>query len=183
MERNVRAPRLDFLHEASTASNLLDSLFDWQSALNYGKSNNAFDKVCHRRPLIRLQYLRVSGPLLDWLNLCEGAYDRSTLQFFDRHHCRSGVPQKSVLSPFLFLSYTLDLSTFLRDKNSNVCSQHTVSPTKMSEWMTLLDSQSTSVSAPYCKWGRDFPPNCEISGSILESCSKLKDLGVLLRTI
>ncbi|KAK6052623.1 hypothetical protein COOONC_09873 [Cooperia oncophora] len=99
-----------FLSGASTVSNLLDSLFDWQSALNNGKSvdivfvdlSKAFDRVCHRRLLVKLQHLGISGQLLDWLrSFLNQRYMTVKVRhsFSDRHHCQS--------------VYTLDLPAYI----------------------------------------------------------------------
>ncbi|KAK6035759.1 hypothetical protein COOONC_26736, partial [Cooperia oncophora] len=108
-----------FSSGASTVSNLLDSLFDWQSALNNGKSvdivfvdlSKAFDRVCHRRLLVKLQHLGISGQLLDWLrSFLNQRYMtvRVRHSFSDRHHCQSGVLREA-----FYRLYTLDLPAYI----------------------------------------------------------------------
>ncbi|KAK6035050.1 hypothetical protein COOONC_27441 [Cooperia oncophora] len=67
--------------------------------------SEAFDKVCHRRLLIKLQHLGISGQLLDWLrSFLNQRYMTVKVRhsFSDRHHCQSGVPQgKRFITVFL----------------------------------------------------------------------------------
>ncbi|KAK6055374.1 hypothetical protein COOONC_07121 [Cooperia oncophora] len=64
-----------------------------------------FDLVCHRRLLVKLQHLGISGQLLDWLrSFLNQRYMtvRVRHSFSDRHHCQSGIPQGGILSSLLF---------------------------------------------------------------------------------
>eukprot|EP00111_Clytia_hemisphaerica_P006322 TCONS_00018317-protein len=74
--------------------------------------SKAFDKVCHRKLLLKLEHYGIHGTLLKWIadflnNRSQCVAVRGTLS--KRIAVTSGVPQGSVLGPLLFLVYINDM--------------------------------------------------------------------------
>lgn len=74
--------------------------------------SKAFDKVCHRKLLLKLEHYGIRGALLTWIqdflsNRSQCVAVRGTLS--RRIAVTSGVPQGSVLGPLLFLVYINDM--------------------------------------------------------------------------
>ena len=70
--------------------------------------SKAFDKVCHRKLLIKLKHLGITGSLLaritDFLrDRTQSVVVRGT--FSEKIAVKSGVPQETVLGQLLFLTY------------------------------------------------------------------------------
>lgn len=109
-----------FLPGVSTTTNILDSIFDWNLALNHGcctdlifnDLSKAFDRVNHVKLIHRLYQVGIDGNLLKWFrSYLHERYMTVKIggKFSDRHHC-CGVPQGGALSHLLFLIYTMDFA-------------------------------------------------------------------------
>ncbi|EYC38446.1 hypothetical protein Y032_0715g1767 [Ancylostoma ceylanicum] len=114
-----------FTHGASTTTQLIDTAYDLNLALNSGKSidviyidlSKAFDRVNHSKLLYRLEQIGVENYLLKWLSSYlsnRHMYVKVENSFSRRYPCPSGVPQGGVLSPLLFLAYCHDLPSVLK---------------------------------------------------------------------
>ena len=109
----------------STSHLLLASVQDWAKALEGRDSCHclfldfakAFDSVPHRRLLLRLQSLGISGQLLR--RTCSFLTTRSQRvvvngQFSEWLLVDSGVPQGSILGPLLFILYVDDIKSIVQ---------------------------------------------------------------------
>ena len=99
---------IDFIDEIQRCMNArqqTDSLF-----IDFSKT---FDTVPHRRPLNKLQFYGVRGPVLHWISswltdrhqrvIADGESSSATFVI-------SGVPQGTILGPFMFLVYINDIN-------------------------------------------------------------------------
>ncbi|VDL64430.1 unnamed protein product [Nippostrongylus brasiliensis] len=200
-----------FLPGASTSTNLIDAYYDWCSALSVQKSvdivyfdlSKAFDKVSHPMLLNKMQRLGVGHNVLSWVKsyLSERyMVVRVKKSFSSTHCCTSGVPQGGVLSPLLFLIYTLELSALLKSspdigvqiyaddvkiygvynsRNSeSVRTALQTSITKMNEWALEQKIPLNLKKCAVMHLGTIDASDYEVAGLKLNRCDSSRDLGI-----
>lgn len=211
----IPAEQHGFLPGASTLTNLLDSYYDWTCALNEGKFldifyfdlSKAFDRVSHSKLLTCLQSLGVHGNLLKWLEsyLHERYMTvRVKNSYSTRYQCTSGVPQGGVLSPLLFLMYTIELPMLLKthpdirvqmyaddiklycaytqDSSSEISSALRTSIARLVSWTSDHSIPLNLNKSMVLHLGGSNVTEYEINGVKLNSCSLARDLGVTIDT-
>ena len=193
-----------FLSGRSTILQLLHVMDEWTNILDAGGTIDvcymdfmkAFDKVPHRRLIIKLHNHGIQGKLLDWIrSFLEHRQQRMVIngQYSTWSNVTSGIPQGSVLGPLLFVIYINDLpdtvlsQVFLFADDTNASDRHTFQEdiSKLQEW---ADKWLLKFHPDKCKLmtiGRDPPTEyytmySEDKGLIpMANVQSEKDVGVI----
>ena len=194
-----------FRNKRSCLTNLLDFLYDILNYYDESKAvdiiyldfQKAFDKVPHKRLLIKLKSLGIQGEVLQWVeNWLSNRKQRVVIngKASNWTNVTSGVPQGSVLGPVLFLVYINDIdegvtgiiSKFADDTkiaNSVVSNEQTKEMQnnldKLSEWgqtwqMSFNENKCKVMHIGY----RNEKAKYILNGTQLKSVDSQVDLGV-----
>jgi hypothetical protein len=194
-----------FMKGRSCFTNLLSVYHKWISELDDGNSidvvyldfEKCFDKISHSKLIYKLDRIGLPGIFIQWVK--EFLSGRTSVvrvgdSFSNHFQITSGVPQGSVLGPFLFLLYASDLNSSLECNMLQFADD-----TKLfaeSRLHTLLQSDLDNISK-WCKeWSLSLsvqkchvlqlgsggqPNNYLITGVSLEHVKSEKDLGIHLQ--
>lgn len=152
---------LDFFE---TVTNELDDGNDVD--LIYLDFSKAFDKVPHKRLLLKLEAHGIGGEVGRWIeNWLAGRRQRVVVEskFSEWSKVKSGVPQGSVLGPILFLIYINDLDKNIKSKINKFADDCKLGkPVSCKEDVEILRQDLKNLS----KWAEDWQMNFNI-----EKCS------------
>ena len=185
---------LDFFHE-------MFSIYDKSRAIDilYLDFRKAFDKVPHKRLILKVRSLGIGGKVADWIeDWLRNRKQRVVIngRASGWRNVTSGVPQGSVLGPLLFIMYINDLdiglvskiSKFADDTKLGVNANCSEAVEHLKEDLRKLGEWSLKWQMPFnvdkCKVMHIGHKNKNVSYSLLgteiESSQQEKDLGVII---
>ena len=205
----IKSSQHGFMKNKSCLTNLLEFLHFVTNEVDSGDAvdviyldfQKAFDKVPHKRLLLKLEAYHVTGHVSKWISSwLNGREQRVMLNgnMSEWSSVISGVPQGSVLGPLLFTVYINDidsavvskLSKFADDtKMFNTVSRQGNSATLQSdltnlfhwstEWQMLFNLNKCKV----VHFGKqDVKASYSIGGVVLDAVDCEKDLGVMVQS-
>ena len=197
-----------FMPGRSTTTNLLQicqfvsSALDRRSQVDviYTDLSKAFDSICHKRLIMKLNRLNFHSSLVLLISSYLGnrSFYVTYNGFSSTHHkCSSGVPQGSILGPFLFLlyindlissincpilAYADDIKIFSEIKDISDCIALQSSLEKIDNWskcngLHLNINKCAVVRYSKCRIKVNF--NYSVDSTDLKVVSEVKDLGVI----
>ena len=209
LEHNLFSEKqFGFLSKRSTVTQLLQILDTWTNQLEMGGQidviytdlEKAFDKVPHHLLLKKLQNYLVDNKVKEWIAsfLCNRRQRVGISNSFSSwRSVVSGIPQGSILGPFLFLVYINDIVSTCDDETSMFlyaddtklfryvgCPQDSkILQTDLQSLHKWIKEWLLSLNIEKCKivsYGRQKQDtNYEIDGTQLERVTNIKDLGVI----
>jgi hypothetical protein len=195
-----------FRLKRSCLTNLLDFNYEVIKAhekhkavdIAYLDFQKAFDKVPHKRLLIKLNSMGIQGNLLQWVeNWLDCRSQRVVINgaYSDWTEVTSGVPQGSVLGPTLFLCYINDIDKCVTNYISKFADDTKImSPSESHEKCDVLQRDIISLNNWANKWQMCFNvEKCKImhvgnknigyqysmNGKHLSETKSERDLGVV----
>lgn len=203
-----------FRQQHCTTQQLLVFLSDVHCSLNDHKCSQcdviyldfkkAFDSVPHQELLMKLWKTGIVGSLWKWFR----EYLSNRYQYVCINNCKSstlpvvsGVPQGSILGPFLFLIYINDLSSSIKHSkiflfaDDTKCLRPICSPQDhillqsdldvlslwSTDWKLMFNETKCSIMSIFSHASPDHSdPQTEylINGQAISSCNQQKDLGI-----
>ena len=160
-KRSCDTQLLTTYHEISVALNNQDVKQVDAIVLDFAK---AFDKVPHKRLLMKLKYYGITGPIYSWIRaflsnrtqhvVIDGIASDSSL-------VTSGVPQGTVLGPILFLIYINDLPESLKYSSARLFADDSLifRIIKTFEDCILLQKDLEALEAWENMWQMQFRPD------------------------
>ena len=159
----------------------------------------AFDKVPHKRLLLKLEALGIGGELLDWIECWLGNRQQRVIiggESSAWQEVTSGVPQGSVLGPVLFIVYINDIDEgilnrilkFADDTKvvGRVTSEQEVKELhedlgRIFEWSEKWLMPFNEGKCRVMHMGRNNrEERMDLNGKVLQVVSEEKDLGVII---
>ena len=196
-----------FRNKRSCLTNLLDFSYDILNQYDESKAvdiiyldfQKAFDKVPHKRLMVKLESHGIQGDVLRWIeNWLNNRKQRVVIngKASEWTSVTSGVPQGSVLGPVLFLIYINDIdegitsiiSKFADDTkiaNSVVSNEQVIEMqnnlNKLSEWGQMWQMNYNADKCKVLHIGyRNAKANYTLNGTQLKSVDSEVDLGVTM---
>lgn len=204
----IRETQHGFIKKRSCLTNLLEFLEIVTEYIDKGcpidviylDFQKAFDKVPHKRLMLKIDSMGISGDIYNWIK--DWLKDReqrvvllgSSSQWIS---VKSGVPQGSVLGPLLFLIYINDIDKGIHSKvlkfaddtklYSVVANQSDVKRLKVdlinicnwsNEWLMLFNVEKCKVMhMGYNNTKMEY----EMNGTIMNEVTEEKDLGIIIQ--
>ncbi len=203
----IKESQHGFLKRRSCLTNLLEFLEFVTNYIDQGYPidviyldfQKAFDKVPHKRLMMKINALGITGEVFNWIWIADWLKDREQRVVLLGSNSKwtrvkSGVPQGSVLGPLLFLIY-------INDIDDSVCSKllkfadHTKVFSVVSTKNDIDRLQQDLLNL--CNWSQDWlmlfnvdkckvmhiglnnsKANYEMNGKYLEEVTEERDLGV-----
>ena len=176
-------------------------IYDHSRAIDilYLDFQKAFDKVPHKRLMMKVRSLGIVGRIADWIE--DWLADRKQRVVINGSasswkKVTSGVPQGSVLGPILFIIYINDLdlgliskvSKFADDTKIGINANNDEAVQNLKTDLKKIENWSVKWQMPFnvdkCKvmhiGFRNRKIKYELFGKEVESCQMEKDLGVII---